>query len=158
MSYHQNPEEAHLWQQIESGSQREQAEAFGRLAELSVNREHFDNAVTYGERSATLFRGINDAFGEAEGLYQQGRGYLGQKQAKEAIAKFDEAAEIFRANVVDSTLEVTVRGDALIAVSSDGTVLRANASAHAQGIFKHALHFSVHPAGAHGTGRAWAGG
>ncbi|MFM5905230.1 MAG: hypothetical protein ACKORF_03895 [Micrococcales bacterium] len=141
MSYHQNPEEAHLWEQIEGGSQREQAEAFGRLAELSVNRENFDNAVIYGERSASLFKGINDAFGEAEGLYQQGRGYLGQKQAKEAILKFDEAAEIFRANANELFLAASVsrKADALVileqqslaaAAYENAAVLYANCGNH----------------------------
>jgi tetratricopeptide (TPR) repeat protein len=108
MSYHQNPEDVHLWEQIETGSQREKAEAFGRLAELSVRRQEFDHAVTFGARSAQLYKEINDAFGEAEGLYQQGRGHIGLKEAAPALAVLDAAAKIFRANPNEIFLAATV--------------------------------------------------
>jgi tetratricopeptide (TPR) repeat protein len=108
MSYQQNPEEVHLWEKIETGSDREKAEAFGRLAEMSVRRCAFDKAVAYGESSENWYRKINDQFGIAEGLYQQGCGYLGLEQPTQALPKFSEAAEIFRANPNEIFLAASV--------------------------------------------------
>jgi len=98
LSYQKSPFELKLWEKTKSEDLRERAEAFGKLAEFTHSHDDFATSLTCAKQSTMLYEELNDSFGQAEGHYFEGRALRGQNDNSGALAKFEKAAEFFRAN------------------------------------------------------------
>ncbi len=98
MSYEFSEEEHDLWQTIDLASGRDKAEALARLAELKLTESKYAEAETFAAESVSLYRTVGDGHGIGEGLFLEGRALRGLKNPAQALPRFEESAEVFRAS------------------------------------------------------------